>query len=434
MRVGIARSLTDSASGGVFQYEVVFLKALGEVAARFPEELVYLCYNPVDLVTLAGAAGGLSFRGIPVIPFAKPVTQQQPPEAFIKQRPPTPPPLDPYDVKFNYPGAESLKTNGVDLLMLLSPNLQAFSFRVPFVVPIFDLNHRLQPEFPEVSAFGETNSREYFYINTCRFATLVLVDSEKGKADVLRFYGDLIDEDRIRILPYYPPIEGRELPDQSQLDHVRSKYNLPQRYFFYPAQFWPHKNHKLILQAIKLIADQTGEIIPIVFCGAYWSYIMATNFKEVMAMAAQFGIADHVRYLGSVPDEDMAALYTLSTGLVMPTFFGPTNIPPLESWHFGRPVITSDIEGLREQNGDASLLVDPRSPQALAEAMKALWRDQSLCAELTARGRKRLATYSWSSFVDAVIGVLSEACERVRTGRTPRYPDSPPAQLQGRRA
>ena len=421
-------------SGGVFQYEVVFLKALGEIAARFPEEFVYLCYNPADLLTLAGLGDGLTYRGIPVLPFSKPEPQLQPPEAYTKQRPATPPPFDPHAVKFNYPGAEALEKNGVDLLMLLSPNLEAFSFRRPFVVPIFDLNHRLQPEFPEVSAFGETNRREYFYINTCRFATLVLVDSEKGKADVLRFYGDQIDEDRIRILPYYPPIEGRAVPGQTELARVRNKYNLPRRYFFYPAQFWPHKNHKLILQAIKRVADETGEVIPVVFCGAYWSYIMAANFKELVDMAMQFGIANQVRYLGSVPDEDMAALYTLSAGLVMPTFFGPTNIPPLESWHFGRPVITSDIEGLREQNGDASLLVDPRSPEALAEAMKKLWRDEALCAELVARGKRRLGTYSWNSFVGSVSGVLIEACERVRAGRTPRYPDAGPAQTIGGRA
>mgnify|MGYP002401167826 CR=1 FL=1 len=408
-------------SGGVFQYEIVFLKALSEIATRYPEEFAYLCYNASDLVTLANA-GGLSYRGLPILSLSKSVPQQQPPEVYIRQRPPTPPPIDPNAVKFDYVTGEILCRSGIDLLLLLSPNVQAFSFRLPFVVPIFDLNHRLQPEFPEVSAFGEINSREYFYINTCKFATLVLVDSEMGKADVLRFYGDIIDEDRIRILPYYPPIEGRALPDWKQLDRVRTKYNLPQRYFFYPAQFWPHKNHTLILQAIKLILDETGEVVPVVFCGAYWSYTMAFNFKELMTQAANFGIADHVRYLGSVPDEDMAALYTLSAGLVMPTYFGPTNIPPLEAWHFGRPVITSDIPGLREQNGDASLLVDPRSPQALAEAMKRLWRDEALCAELVQRGSKRLKSYSWSTFLENVTAVLNEACERVRTGRTPQYP------------
>jgi len=421
MRIGIARSLTDSVSGGVFQYEIVFLKALGEIAARSPEEFVYLCYHPNDLGILAGT-GALNYRGIPVLPMGKPSVQQAPPENFLVQKPVTPPPIDPNATKFNYSGAELLRNNGIELLLLLSPNLPAYSYRLPNIVPIFDLNHRLQPEFPEVSAFGEANSRENFYRNTCRFATLVLVDSEEGKSDVLRFYGNFIDEDRIRILPYYPPIKDRTVPSEQDLERVRAKYSLPKRYFFYPAQFWPHKNHALIVKAIKLLADETGESVPVVFCGAYWNYLMASNFKEVMALSAKLGTGDRVFYLGSVPDEDIGALYTLSAGLVMPTFFGPTNIPPLEAWHFGRPVITSDIKGLREQSGDASLLVDPRSPQALAAAMKRIWQDAALCAELVERGKMRLASYSWSSFLDNVLSVVTEGCERVRAGRTPRFP------------
>jgi glycosyltransferase involved in cell wall biosynthesis len=434
MRIGIARSFSDSMSGGVFQYEIVLLKALGELAKRFPEELTYLCYHSGDLGILANARA-INIHDIPVVMFSKPPPKPpQRPEDFLIQRPPTPLPFDPNLVNFDYAAAEALKSNKIDLLLLLSPNIPAFTYRVPFVVPIFDLNHRLQPEFPEVSDFGETNRREHYYINTCKFATLVLVDSEIGKADVLQFYGHLINEDRIRILPYYPPIENRPLPSAEDLTRVRTKYNLPSRYFFYPAQFWPHKNHALILHAIKLIADQTGDVIPVVFCGAYWHYTMALNFKDLMASAVKLGIIDRVRYLGSVPDEDMAALYTLSTGLVMPTFSGPTNIPPLEAWHFGRPVIISDIRGAREQNGDAGLLVDPRSPKALAKAMQRIWRDENLCAELIARGRRRLASYSWSTFVDGLGAILVEACERVKTGRTPAYPDVKPVAQTMQRA
>ena len=433
MRIGIARSLMDSVSGGVFQYEMVFLKALSEIATRFPDEFVYLSYHGNDIITLA-STGGLSYRGLPIMPLGIPPPQQQAPEAYISQKPVTPPPVDPTKVRFNEAGGELMRQSGTNLLLLLSPNLLGFSYRLPFVVPVFDLNHRLQPEFPEVSAFGEMNKREFYYVNTCRFATLVLVDSEIGKADMLRLYGDYIDADRIRILRYYPPIEGRAPPDQQQLDRVRAKYKLPQRYFFYPAQFWPHKNHKLILQAIKIIADKTDEPVPVVFCGAYCDYTMAVNFKELMASAQRLGIADRVHYLGPVPDADMAALYTLSAGLVMPTFFGPTNIPPLEAWHFGRPVITSDIPGIREQSGDAALLIDPRSPQALAEAMKRIWREEGLCTELVQRGKKQLAGYSWSSFVDNVTAVLTEACDRVRAGRTPRYPDVNPVRYAPNRA
>jgi glycosyltransferase involved in cell wall biosynthesis len=247
-----------------------------------------------------------------------------------------------------------------------------------------------------------------------------------GKADVLRFYGNLIDEDRIRILPYYPPIERKAAPDPQELDRIRAKYSLPQRYFFYPASFWRHKNHELILRATKLIADETGEVVPVVFCGTFQDYFRAIPFKDMVSLAMKLGIVDRVRYLGMVPDEDMAALYTSSVGLVMPTFFGPTNIPPLEAWHCGRPVISSDIPGIREQIGDAGLLVNPRSAPDLAQAMLRLWRDEALGAQLAERGQRRLASYSWDAFITGVTAVMTEACERVREGRTPRYPDLKP--------
>src|SRR5262249_57784147 len=117
-------------------------------------------------------------RALRTNPLAKPSPQHPPPEFYTRQQPPTPPPLDPNVVKFDDAGANAFNDSGAKLLFMLSPSLTAFSFRLPFVTPILDLNHRLQPEFPEVSAFGESNRREYFYINTCRFATLVVVDSE----------------------------------------------------------------------------------------------------------------------------------------------------------------------------------------------------------------------------------------------------------------
>jgi len=425
MRVGIVRSLATSASGGIFQYEITFLRALSEIAARIPEELVYLSTHPGDIAPLA-SAGGLNYLNLPILPLNEPSPRQPPPEVYTHQQPPTPPLFDPNVAKFDDASTSIFRESGVKLLLMLSPSLNAFSVRLPFVTPILDLNHRLQPEFPEVSAFGESNRREYFYINTCRFATLVIVDSEVGKADVLRFYGNLIHDDRIRILPYYPLIREKPLPNQQELSRVRAKYNLPDRYFFYPAQFWRHKNHALIVHAVKLIADETDERVQIVLCGSYQHHTLAVNFQEVMALAVKLGIGNCVHYLGSVPDADMAALYTLSSGLVMPTFFGPTNIPPLEAWHFGRPVVTSDIPGIREQIGDAGWLVDPHSPQALAVAMKRLWYDDALGAELVARGRQRLTSYSWNSFVDSIATIVVDACQRVRTERTPRYPDAKP--------
>jgi glycosyltransferase involved in cell wall biosynthesis len=420
MRIGVLRYPVRT-TDGLAHYEMVFLDALAEAAAAFEHEFVCLVAPENDFSSLV-AAGGLSYRGLPIRPLRDAAFRQEAPEFYLMP-PQTGPELDPNTLPLDHEAAAAYRKAGVALVLQLGPYAYPFLSRVPFVMPIFDLNHRLQPEFPEVSALGEYNRREYLYINVCRYATFVLVDSEAGKEDVLRFYGNHIGEDRIRILPYYPAIGKKPLPDGQEQARVAAKYRLPKRYFFYPAQFWRHKNHAAILHAVKIIADQTRERVPVVFCGAYADYFRAQNFIEVRNLAQQLGIAGEVYYLGMVPDEDMAALYMLSTGLVMPTFFGPTNLPPLEAWHYGRPVISSDIRGVREQIGDAGLLADPRSPQQLARVMLELWRDDALGAKLAERGRKRLATYRWPDYLAAVTRIVAEACERVRAGTTPRFPD-----------
>ena len=423
MRIGVLRYPVRT-TDGLAHYEMVFLDALAEAAAGFEHEVVCLAGPENDLFSLV-SAGGLSYRGLAIRPLRETAYHQEAPEFYLVP-PQAGPELDPNGLPFDRDGASAYRKAGIDLILQLGPYAYPFLARVPFVMPIFDLNHRLQPEFPEVSAFGEYNRREFLYINTCRYATFVLVDSEAGKADVLRFYGSYIGEDRIRILPYYPAIGKKPLPDTQEQGRVAAKYRLPKRFFFYPAQFWKHKNHAAILHAIRIIMDQTGERVPVAFCGTYADYFRAHNFIELRKLANQLDIAEHVYYLGMVPDEDIAALYTLSAALVMPTFFGPTNLPPLEAWHYGRPVITSDIRGVREQTGDAGLLADPKSPQQLARAMLELWRDEALGAKLAERGRKRLEAYRWPDYVTRVTDILAEACDRLRSGHAPRFPGMPP--------
>ena len=88
-----------------------------------------------------------------------------------------------------------------------------------------------------------------------------------------------------------------------------------------------------------------------------------------MSTASDLGLESQIRYGGYVPDEDMSGLYAGAVALTMPTFFGPTNIPVLEAWAYGCPVLTSDIRGIREQVGDAGVLVDPRSIESIADGI-----------------------------------------------------------------
>ena len=310
---------------------------------------------------------------------------------------------------------------GIELMLYGNPMPMSFEARLPYVMPIHDLQHRLQPEWPEVSANGEFERREYAFGNGARYATLVLADSEVGKEDILDCYGSLgVTPDRVKVLPYVPAHYLAVDVSQAERNRVRTKYGLWERFFFYPAQFWPHKNHGRIVEALGQLAAR-GVRPSVAFCGSHSTPLREQAFEAVSRRARELGIEPQVKYLGFAPEEDMSALYAEAVALVMPTFFGPTNIPPLEAWAFGCPVLTSDIRGIREQMGDAALLVNPRSSEAIADGIRRLWESESLRRDFAERGRKRLASYTPEDFRARLIAILEEAMERVRAGDTPGF-------------
>ena len=300
------------------------------------------------------------------------------------------------------------------------PETVSFESGFPYIMPIHDLQHRLQPEFPEVSASGRWVSREYLYRNGTRYATLILADSEVGKEDILNFYGQYgITPDRVKVLPYIP---ASYLPDESSKEdqeRVINAYNLPNRYLFYPAQFWPHKNHLRIVQAIGLIKKDKKIKVDVVFSGTKSDPIRRRVFKEIILQSHNLNITSQVHMLGYIPNYDMASMYGGAASLIMPTFFGPTNIPILEAWKFNCPVITSDLRGIREQVGEAGLIVDPRSVESIAAAIYKVWTDESLCQSLTKKGQDKLRSYTYDDFSQRLNQILIEMDERVIQNENP---------------
>jgi len=160
--------------------------------------------------------------------------------------------------------------------------------------------------------------------------------------------------------------------------------------------------------------------VRIVFCGSHTREIRQQTFRQVIDLCAQLGVEKQVHYLGYVPDKDISGIYRGSAGLVMPTFFGPTNIPVMEAWAYECPVLTSDIRGIREQVGDAGILVDPMSVEALADGMYRLWSDEKLASSLAQRGLQRLMRYTADDFRQRLIDILEEAKGRVRQAQSAR--------------
>jgi glycosyltransferase involved in cell wall biosynthesis len=429
MRVGLVPFL-DGSGGGVYQYSLMMLDSLYQAKAFRSDEFVIFSNGLNNSALHRWNGPGWSVK--PLEPAESPsVTQDalnflrrvigEGPhrEAWRRLRrglesprsdetPKGPP--DPDVVRPRPEMRRWLRDCRVDLMIYPWPNPLSFEAGLPYIMAVHDLQHRLQPEFPEVSVNGEWEWREYIFRNGARHATLLLADSEVGKEDILNFYGPYgVKPDRVKILPFVPapylPMEVSE----AEIRRVLATYHLPEQFLFYPAQFWPHKNHARIIRALNLLKQADKLNVSVVFCGASAGPIRERTLQEVSALTQEFSLGENVHFLGYVPDKDMAALYVAATGLLMPTFFGPTNIPVLEAWSFGCPVLTSDIRGIREQVGNAALLVDPKSVEALADGIRKLWTEQTFRQRLAELGHQRLADYSHGDFSQRLSEILEEA-------------------------
>jgi glycosyltransferase involved in cell wall biosynthesis len=250
--------------------------------------------------------------------------------------------------------------------------------KLNFITTLFDLCHRDAMEFPEVREFGQFMARERYFQTHLTGATIVLTDSAALADAAARRYG--VDRERLLPMPFTP---GSFLQERGAADAaaVLSKFGLAEGYLFYPAQFWAHKNHIRILEALVLLKGE-GNRPRVVFAGGDKG-----NRRHVEQFIARHALGDQVRLLGFVPAADMRGLYEGCAAVVMPTYFGPTNLPPLEAWAMGRPLIYS--RHLAEHAGPAALLADPDDAKDLARAIQDA-QQADVAARLISHGRSRL--------------------------------------------
>ena len=247
-----------------------------------------------------------------------------------------------------------------------------------YIISVLDLAHVEHPEFAEVSHHGEFERRERLYGDAMRKAIAIIVDSEHGRRLVAEQYR--IPLTRLFAAPFLTSRSVEQfVPDQAAAAAVRERYGLADPYIFYPAQFWAHKNHRYIVAALSIMRQRHGWAPQAVFCGSDKGML-----RPVLEYASSSGVGDLVKYCGFVPEEHLPYLYTGALALVMPTYLGPTNIPPVEALRLGVPVCYSDLPSFREHLGDAATYVDLDNPASLADALHRIRRDgRRSCAGAT---------------------------------------------------
>ena len=263
-------------------------------------------------------------------------------------------------LKLISPLEKKLIKHGCDLVYFVTPSNLAIGLqKLNYIYTLWDLCHIEMLEFPEVRNFNTFFTREKNYQYSLQSALLILTESKKLIDVAKHHYG--IDSTRFLSMPFSPtPFISKSYARKK--NEILKIYNLSKGYFFYPAQFCAHKNHIRILQALIILRDLHNWTPNFVFSGKDYG-----NMDHIKKFIKDNNLGLQVKLLGFVPSEHMRGLYENDSAVVMPTYFGPSNLPPIEAWSLGLPLIYSNH--LSEQSGKAALLFNPDDPKGLSNAM-----------------------------------------------------------------
>jgi glycosyltransferase involved in cell wall biosynthesis len=269
----------------------------------------------------------------------------------------------------------------------------------PYVVTIHDCIHLRFPQYLP-------NRRAHVYARAmmtmaARRASRVLTVSNASKEDILRYLG--VPADKVEVI--YNGLDARFAapPTAEAIERVRDRYMLPSRFVLYAGNIKPHKNVDRLIEAYALVRQRGFEDLKLLIIGEE-----VTRFPHLRRLVHRHHLHGHVRFFGYVADATLSVLYRLASVFVFPSLYEGFGLPPLEAMAMGAPVIASNVSSLPEVVGDAAILIDPTSPDAIADAIARVLTDDALRADLVRRGHARAQAFSWERSVDRVRQVYRE--------------------------
>lgn len=213
-----------------------------------------------------------------------------------------------------------------DIIYVASTALNSYNLKIPTMLSMHDIQHVHFPDF-----FSKIRLRVRFlrFENSALAATRIQASSNFIKEDLLKFF-KFLNPDEIKVIT-----EGVNLTDFSQTSQIKIKerYSLPEKFLFFPATLWKHKNHMLVLKALKLIEEKNNVKIPLILTGGKNS-----AYDQIMEFIKDNHM-NYVRYLGKVSWEEMIALYQNANYLITAVLYESSSLPILEAAASGLPII-----------------------------------------------------------------------------------------------
>jgi glycosyltransferase involved in cell wall biosynthesis len=265
---------------------------------------------------------------------------------------------------------------------------------VPSVVTLLDL---IWARHKGTMTARETLGMRLIAPTCARWARRVVAISHAAKQEMVGGLGLPSEKIDVVHLGVRMSERARALP----ADELRRRFGLSDRpLVLCVAQKRVHKNLHGLVRAVAAAEEETELVLP----GAPTPYE-----DELRVMAEELGVAERVKFLPWVDDEELESLYAAATSVVLPSFEEGFGLPVLEAMRRGVPVACSDASSLPEVAGDAALLFDPHDPSAIASAIDRLVRDGDLRRRLIELGLERCARFTWEETARRTLAVYRRA-------------------------
>jgi len=251
---------------------------------------------------------------------------------------------------------------------------------------------------PQASAFMDRLSHKFLVPHYATKADAIISVSDITREHLRKYlnvpperihtiYSGLSDVFRTRVSP-------------ERLEEVRRRFSLPPRFLMYCGAVYPPKNFTRLIQAYAKVGPKQG--VPLVIVGGGNRYLSEHELDEPKRQ----NIANWVRWPGWIANQDLPAIYQQSEGLLLPSLYESVGMPIMEAMACGCPVLTSDRFGTQEIAGDAAVLVNPESVDAIADGIERLLNDRERRAGIVAAGLERSRRFTWSQTASELLRVL----------------------------
>lgn len=277
----------------------------------------------------------------------------------------------------------------------------------PFISTNWDIGHRSTYSFPELCKKNLFEKRDHFYMDVLPKALMVVCESESGKKELMSYTN--LGAHMIRVMPIFAGgVSSLEVTDKEMDEILDSLGVVKLSYYYYPAQFWAHKNHIGLLRAFKKFVKEKNPDFRLVLSGSDKG-----NLSYIKKCVEEMGLNGQVIFLGFVSEKKVYTLYKNAVCLIMASHFGPTNMPPIEAMEIGCPVACSDLSGHREILGDSAVYFDSFDYLSIYDSMVEIYEHRELY--MTKINKKKHSTIFNSSYAVACLDKIFLEAVNIRS-------------------